>query len=80
MYTVKSSTEFIADVKALDEKLKNIRLSAIEINREDKSVHYSFICDVAVSEDLQRLILKEAEKITSCSEKYITPQKNIQNK
>ena len=81
MYTVKSSTEFIADVKALAEKLKNIRLSAIEINREDKSVHYSFICDVAVSEDLQRLILKEAEKITSpaFSSVHISVKKIVSN-
>lgn len=65
MYTVKSSLEFISDVRGLDEKLKNIRLSTIEINRQDKSIHYAFICDAAVGEDLQRAILKEAEKITS---------------
>lgn len=81
MYTVKSSNEFIEDIKSLDEKLKNIRLSGIEIKREDKSVHYSFICDQMVSEDLQRSILKEAEKITSpaFSSVHISVRKIVSN-
>lgn len=65
MYTVKSNSEFIADVRAIDEKLKNIRLSSIEIEREKLKIRYNFICDQAVDEDLQRKILAEAEKITS---------------
>ncbi len=81
MYTVKSSNEFISDVKALDEKLKNIRLSAIEIKREDRSVHYSFICDQTISEDLQRSILNEVEKITSpaFSSVHISVRKIVSN-
>ncbi|MBE5749303.1 MAG: hypothetical protein E7346_00370 [Clostridiales bacterium] len=65
MYTLKSNSEFISDVRALDPCLKNARLSAIEIDRKAKSIKYVFICDEAVSEDLQRKILKETEKITS---------------
>ena len=65
MYTVKSSSEFIADLRAMDERLKNLRISSIEIDRKEKAVLYAFICDSAVDEDLQRKILKEAEKITS---------------
>ena len=65
MHTIKTSGEFLADIRALDEKLNNIRISSIEIDRDGKKIRYNFICDQAVNEDLQRKILKEAEKITS---------------
>ncbi len=65
MYTVKSSAEFIADLRAMDERLKNLRISSIEIDRKNKSILYAFICDRAVDNDLQYKILSEAEKITS---------------
>jgi len=65
MYTVKSNAEFISDLRALDERLKNIRLNAIEIDRESHKIRYNFICDSTVDEVLQGKILKEAEKITS---------------
>lgn len=65
MYTVKTSAEFIADVRALDSRLMNIRLSGIEIDRKAFKIRYSFICDQTVDEDLKRKILQEAEKITS---------------
>ena len=65
MYTIKNSSEFIADVRSLDERLKNVRLSSIEIERSTQKIRYNFICDTAVDEDLQKKILNEAEKITS---------------
>lgn len=65
MYTVKSQTEFLSDIRALDEKLKNMRLSSIEIERKDLKIRYNFICDNAVDEELQKRILEETEKITS---------------
>ena len=65
MYTVKSSTEFIADIRALDEKLKNARISSIEIDRKKRCVKYNFICDEAIGEELREKMLKEAEKITA---------------
>ena len=64
MYTVKNSAEFIADIRAIDERLKNIRVSSIEIERESSKIRYNFICDQAVDEQLQKKILEEAEKIT----------------
>ncbi|MBQ7236578.1 MAG: 3'-5' exoribonuclease [Clostridia bacterium] len=64
MYTVKNSAEFIADIRAIDERLKNIRISSIEIEREKTKIRYNFICDQAVDEQLQEKILREAEKIT----------------
>ena len=65
MYVVKSNAEFIADVRALDDRLKNLRISSIEVDRKEKGIRYVFICDQTVDEDLQRKILNEAEKITS---------------
>lgn len=65
MYTIKNSSEFIADVRLLDERLKNVRLNSIEIERSTQKIRYNFICDTAVDEDLQKKILNEAEKITS---------------
>ena len=64
MYRVKSGTEFINDVKALDERLANIRLSNIEIDREIQKITYNFICDVYVPDDLREIILKEVERLT----------------
>ena len=65
MYTIKNSSEFIADVRLLDERLKNVRLNSIEIERSTQKIRYNFICDTAIDEDLQKRILSEAEKITS---------------
>ncbi len=64
MYSVKSGAEFIRDIKAIDESLKNLRLSSIEIDREAQKITYNFICDVFVPEELREKILKEVEKTT----------------
>ena len=44
MYTIKSNAEFIADLRALDERLKNIRLNSIEIDKKEYKIRYNFIC------------------------------------
>lgn len=64
MFTVKNKTEFIADIRALDKSLENLRLNSVEIEREKFRIRYNFICDVVVSQELQQKILAEAEKIT----------------
>lgn len=64
MFTVKNNAEFIADIRSLDQCLKNIRINSIEIEREKCKIRYNFICDQAVGEELQRRILEEVEKIT----------------
>ncbi len=65
MYTVKTNAEFIADVRAIDERLKNIRVNSIEIDRGKRAIKYNFICDKTVDGELQQKILAEVEKITS---------------
>ncbi len=72
MFTVKKGTEFINDVRALDESLKNIRISSIQVNKADLSVEYNFICDETVSAELKEKILREAEKITSKTFRGVT--------
>lgn len=65
MYTVKSQTEFLSDMRSLDERLKNLRISSIEIERGERKIRYNFICDQAIDETLQQKMLEEAEKITA---------------
>lgn len=65
MFTVKSNSEFLADIRAISPNLRNLRINAIQIDRKEKGIRYDFICDKTVDKDLLDLILKEAEKITS---------------
>ena len=61
MYTVKSSSEFITDLRAIDARLKKLRISSIEIEREGLKIRYNFICDMAIDEELQKKMLEEVE-------------------
>ncbi len=65
MYTVKNSTEFLAEITALDEKLKDLKLNSVEVDKEKNSVVYNFICDKAVGADLKERILDVCEKNTA---------------
>ncbi len=64
MFTVKTSAQFMADLKGLDPALKNLKLSSIEIDKQTATVRYNFICDAVVDQALKDRILAEAEKIT----------------
>ena len=48
MYTVKNSAEFLSALTGLDERLKDLKLSSVEVDKEKSSVTYNFICDKAV--------------------------------
>ena len=65
MYTVSSSTEFLSEITALDEKLKSLKLSSIEVDKDKNSVVYNFICDKVVGADLKERILDVCEKNTA---------------
>ena len=67
MFTIKTKEEFIADIRKLDEKLKKIRLSQIEIDRKEKRITYRFICNETVDALLKERILSEIEKFYSPS-------------
>lgn len=81
MFTIKNSLEFIADIKALDERLKNLRINSIEIDRKAYKIRYNFICDKAVDEELNKKILSEAEKISSpiFKEVQVSVKKTVAN-
>ncbi len=81
MYTVKGNAEFLADLRSLDDRLKNIRINSIEIDRDSRKIIYNFICDQTVDDSLQKRILKEAETITSpaFSEVGISVKKIVSN-
>ena len=72
MFTVKSNSEFLTDIRAISPNLKNIRINAIQVDRKEKSIRYDFICDKTVGKELTDLILKEAEKITSPAFKSVS--------
>ena len=63
MFTVKSYSEFLSEIRSIDETLKNLRLSNIEVDRTKEAITFNFICDKVVSENLQHAILGLSEKI-----------------
>lgn len=65
MYTVKNSAEFLSALTGLDERLKDLKLSSVEVDKEKSSVTYNFICDKAVDADLREKILDVCEKNTA---------------
>lgn len=71
MFTVKTKEQFIADIRALDDNLKNIRLSNISVNRTERSICYDFICDKVVDQRLKDLILEQAEIISQSAFKTV---------
>ena len=64
MFTIKTKGEFLADLKALDERLKDLRLSSIEVDKEAFTLQYNFILSVAIDQELKQKILEEARRIT----------------
>ena len=64
MFTIKSKAEFLAGLKLLDERLKDLRLSSIEVDKENFSVKYNFICSVALDTQLKQRIAEEARRVT----------------
>lgn len=65
MYTVKNSAEFLSAVTDLDERLKNLKLSSVEVDKNQNSVVYNFICDKAIDAELKEKILDVCEKNTA---------------
>ena len=65
MYTLKNSAEFLSAITGLDERLKDLKLSSVEVNKDAGSVIYNFICDKAIDTDLRERILDVCEKNTS---------------
>lgn len=64
MFTIKSKGEFIAGIKAIDERLKDIRLSSIEVDKDEFTIKYNFILNVAIEQELKLKIAEEARRAT----------------
>ncbi len=65
MFKVKTGEEIVAEVRALDESLKKLKISSIEIEKATGTITYNFICDKAVSEELKSSILNTMLSSTS---------------
>lgn len=65
MYSVKDPSEFIGAIKGIDERLKNVKISSVEVDKEQRSVTYNFICDKAVTSALCYKMEETARKFTS---------------
>ena len=64
MAVVRSYDEFINEIKGLDERLKNLKVKAVEVDRYARSVTYRFICDKPVDDELKKRIAEKAVKLT----------------
>lgn len=64
MYTIKSGAEFIGSLRALDERVSNLRIKSIEVDRHKAEITYNFICDKSVDDALKNAIADEVAKNT----------------
>ena len=65
MYSIKKNDDLVAEVRKIDEKLVNSRLTQIEIVKSEKRIKYVFICENVIDEDLQKKVWVLARKLTS---------------
>lgn len=56
MFALKTSEEILSEIRAIDQCLKNARLSGIEIIRKEKRIKYSLICENVVSDEVQKKV------------------------
>lgn len=64
MSAARSYEDFLAEIKKIDERLLNIKVKSVEINKEARSVVYGFICDKSVDEPLKIKIAEKAAALT----------------
>lgn len=56
MFALKNSAEFIGGLRKADERLENLRLNSIEVDRLGAGITYNFICDKAIDDELKEKI------------------------
>lgn len=81
MFTVKNKEEFVSKIAELSPLLKNIRLSALEIEKKTGTYKYTYICDNAVDKDLFSKILDVTENMSpsSCKKVEVYVKKIVSN-
>ena len=72
MYTIKNSAEFFAAITAIDERLKDIKLNSVEVDKESGAIVYNFICDKVIDDALRDKLLDVVEKNTSQAFKTVS--------
>ncbi len=65
MYTIKTESEFLSDLRSIDERLNKIKISSVVVGKNEHKVTYNFICDKTIDDELKSKILGEVEKITA---------------
>lgn len=64
MHSILSGGEFMEEMRSTDERVKNMRLRSIEVDRHARKLTYDFICDSAVDENLKNALADKALKYT----------------
>ena len=64
MAFVKSQEDFINGIRAIDEKLANAKLVSVRIEKKEKRIKYSFICDQVINGALYEKVLDFVKKMT----------------
>ena len=87
MFQVRSKEEFIQKIRAIDECLKNARISEIVVDKESFALRYTIICDQTVSEPIQKKVWyavrqmtpQSVEKVSVKINKIVSNQELINN-
>ncbi len=64
MVKIDSKEEFIEKIRSLDEKLNNIRVSSVEINKAERVISYEFICPNFIDDFLKNKIADVVYQVT----------------
>ncbi|MBE7090187.1 MAG: hypothetical protein E7362_05225 [Clostridiales bacterium] len=76
MLQVRNKEDFINKIRAIDECLKNARLSEIVIDKENTGVKYVIICDQTVPEQIQKKVWYEVRQMTPKSVERVSVKIN----
>ncbi|MBR5192372.1 MAG: 3'-5' exoribonuclease [Clostridia bacterium] len=65
MSKVKTEIEFIESIRSIDEKLNNLRISEIQVDKKDRCITFTFVTDRTIEQELKDKIAKRVSEITS---------------
>lgn len=64
MAKLRSADDFINAIKEVSPLLKNLRVSSIELDKEQKGITYNFICDQTIPQEVKEQVIDVAVKHT----------------
>ena len=65
MPSVISGEEFIKEIRKIDDKLSHAKITSIEVVKKERRIKYYFICENAISDDLQKKVWGVARSLTA---------------